>query len=50
MLKYGLFGQASMTLRGDRLRLSLGVRTDANSWASSMSNPVEQISPRISAE
>jgi len=46
--KYGLFGQISKKFVEDKLVLSLGVRTDANSYSDEMSNPLEQISPRFS--
>lgn len=49
MMKYGIYGQVSKSFLEEKLSLSLGIRTDANSWASSMSNPVEQLSPRLSA-
>lgn len=49
MMKYGLFGQVSRSFLEEKLRLSFGIRTDANSWASSMGNPLKQLSPRISA-
>jgi hypothetical protein len=47
--KYGLFGQVSKPFFRDRLTLSLGIRADANTYSASMSNPVDQISPRFSA-
>lgn len=47
--KWSVFGQVSKNLFADRLVLSLGVRSDANSYSSSMSNLLEQISPRLSA-
>jgi len=46
--KYGLFGQISKKWVNDRLVLSLGVRTDANSYSEDMSNPLDQLSPRLS--
>ncbi len=46
--KYGLFGQLSKKWNDDRLVLSLGLRTDGNSYSDDMSNPLEQLSPRIS--
>ncbi|HLN55502.1 MAG TPA: TonB-dependent receptor [Bacteroidales bacterium] len=49
MMKYGVYGQMSKSFLEEKLSLSLGIRTDANSWASSMSNPLEQLSPRFSA-
>jgi len=47
--KFGVFGQVSNNFLDERLRLSLGVRTDFNTYSSSMSNPLKQISPRFSA-
>lgn len=49
LIKWGIFGQASNKLLGDRLTLSLGIRMDANSYSSSMQSPFEQVSPRLSA-
>lgn len=47
--KWGLFGQASKTFFESRLTTSLGVRMDANTYSTSMSNPLDQFSPRLSA-
>ncbi|PLX01139.1 MAG: TonB-dependent receptor [Marinilabiliales bacterium] len=49
LLKWGVFGQVSKKFLDERLILSLGVRTDANSYSKSMQNLAEQISPRFSA-
>jgi len=49
MFSWGLFGQASKELLADRLVLSLGLRADANNFNESMSNPINQLSPRFSA-
>jgi hypothetical protein len=49
MFKWSLFGQLTRSLARDRLSLSLGVRADANNYSASMSNLLEQISPRFSA-
>lgn len=49
LFKYGLFGQVSKGFVRDRLTLSLGLRMDGNSYSEEMSNPLEQISPRLSA-
>jgi hypothetical protein len=49
MGKFGVFGQLSNAYLEQRLRLSLGVRTDFNTYSTSMSNPLKQISPRFSA-
>ncbi len=47
-VKYALFGQASKDLIHNRLTLSLGVRADGNSFSDGMSNPLENVSPRLS--
>jgi hypothetical protein len=47
--KFGIFGQASKTYFNEKLSLSLGIRTDINTYSASMSNPLDQISPRFSA-
>jgi hypothetical protein len=47
--KFDIFGQASKTYFNEKLSLSLGVRTDFNTYSASMSNPLDQISPRFSA-
>lgn len=49
MNKYGAFAQVSKRLLGSRLRLSLGVRVDANDYNTTMQNPLNQFSPRASA-
>ncbi len=46
--KFNGFGQISKSF-GKKLNLSLGVRTDASSYSDDMSNPLKQISPRLSA-
>lgn len=46
---YSMFGQISRGFLGKRLSLSLGLRMDASSYSSDMSNPFEQFSPRLSA-
>jgi hypothetical protein len=47
--KFNLFGQVSKSYLKERLKLSLGIRTDLNTYSASMSNPLKQISPRFSA-
>lgn len=47
--KFGLFGQVSRSFFEGRLDLSLGFRTDANTFNSHMANPLNQLSPRFSA-
>ncbi len=47
--KYGAFGQVSRSFLDQKLSLSFGLRSDANSYSSAMSNPLSQLSPRLSA-
>ncbi|MFA9391416.1 MAG: TonB-dependent receptor domain-containing protein [Prolixibacteraceae bacterium] len=47
--KYGLFGQVSRNMLADQLILSAGIRMDGNNYSTSMSNPLDQFSPRVSA-
>lgn len=47
--KYGAFFQAGKTFVKDRLTLSAGLRSDASDYSSSMSDPLDQLSPRLSA-
>ncbi|HMA63398.1 MAG TPA: TonB-dependent receptor, partial [bacterium] len=49
LYKWGLSGQVSKAYLRDKLRLSLGVRSDANNYSSSMNNLIDQFSPRFSA-
>jgi hypothetical protein len=49
LFKYHLFGQLSRNFSNDRLILSLGLRTEGNSYSANMSNPLNQLSPRFSA-
>lgn len=46
--KYGLFGQVSKNVFNDRLLISLGVRSDMNSFTQDGNNPLNTISPRLS--
>jgi len=46
--KAALFGQLSKSLFKEKLNLSLGLRTDVNSYAKSMMNPLDQLSPSFS--
>ena len=46
--KLSAFGQVSKTYLQEKLSLSLGIRTDANSYYSGMANPLQQLSPRFS--
>ncbi len=49
LYKWSLFGQVTRSILDDRLTLSMGMRTDANSYSSRMSSMLDQISPRLSA-
>ena len=49
MQKYSIFTHVSKAFMKERLSLSLGLRTDANSYSEEMSNFFEQLSPRFSA-
>lgn len=46
--KVALFGQLSKSLLKEKLNLSFGLRTDVNSYAKSMMNPLNQLSPSFS--
>ena len=48
MNKYGAFVQSSKTMLNERLTLSAGLRADGNDFNASMSNLMNQISPRVS--
>ncbi len=47
--KYALFGQVSHSFLDRLLDLSFGLRADGNSYSNNMNNPLNQLSPRISA-
>jgi hypothetical protein len=47
--KFNAFGQISNSYFKEKLKLSLGIRTDFNTYSKSMANPLYQISPRFSA-
>jgi len=49
LFKWQVNGQVTKSIHADKLVLSLGVRMDANSYSSKMSNMLEQTSPRFSA-
>ncbi|MFP4548977.1 MAG: TonB-dependent receptor [Fidelibacterota bacterium] len=49
MFKYSGFAQVSKPVLNQRLDLSFGIRTDFNNYSASMSNPIDQLSPRFSA-
>ena len=46
--KFALFSQVSKAYFKDKLSSSLGLRTDFSSYSSSLSNPLEQLSPSFS--
>ncbi|GGH72184.1 MAG: TonB-dependent receptor [Bacteroidetes bacterium] len=47
LYKYSIFANYAKRLLNERLSLSFGLRTDANTFSSSMNNPLDQLSPRI---
>jgi hypothetical protein len=47
--KLSVFGQISNSYLDNKLSLSLGVRSDINTYSTEMSNPLNQLSPRFSA-
>ena len=47
--KYAAFGQVSHSFLNRQLDLSFGLRADGNSYSANMSNPLRQLSPRLSA-
>jgi len=49
LLSWNGFGQVSKGLLNERLNLSLGIRFDANDYSSTMTNMLDQASPRFSA-
>jgi hypothetical protein len=46
--KAAIFGQLSKGFINERLNLSLGLRSDVNTYSKSMMNPLEQLSPSLS--
>lgn len=46
--RYGGYAQLSGTILDNRLGVSLGLRTDMNSFTDSGNNPIETLSPRLS--
>ncbi|MDX9847567.1 MAG: TonB-dependent receptor [Tenuifilaceae bacterium] len=48
LFSWSIFGQYSRNFLNEQLNLSVGFRADANSYSSSMSNALNQISPRLS--
>ena len=49
VFNWEIFGQISKTFFKERLTLSFGLRMDANDYSKSMSNMLDQLSPRFSA-
>lgn len=49
LFKWSIFAQASKKYLSEKLTLSLGIRSDANNYSSSMMNMLNQLSPRFSA-
>jgi hypothetical protein len=48
LFSWSLFGQVSQSFLAERLKISFGIRADANNYSSQMSNMLNQFSPRIS--
>jgi hypothetical protein len=48
LFNYGIFAQTSKAFYNEKLTLSLGARADGSTYASTMKNPLNQFSPRIS--
>lgn len=46
--KYGLFGQVAKNVFNEKLLVSLGFRTDMNSFTKDGNNPLSALSPRLS--
>jgi hypothetical protein len=47
--QFSAFGSVGRSFFRERLKLSFGLRTDANTWSAVMANPLTQLSPRFSA-
>lgn len=47
--RYNAFAQVSRPFFDEKLTLSAGLRMDGNSYSKTMANPLQQISPRVSA-
>ncbi|MFD2245319.1 TonB-dependent receptor [Pontibacter ruber] len=45
--RYGAFGQVSRSVLDNKLGLSLGIRTDMNSFTEEGNNPLKTLSPRL---
>jgi hypothetical protein len=48
IIKTSLFGQVSKKVLNNKLITSFGLRTDQNNYSEDMSNPLKQLSPRLS--
>ncbi len=49
VLKYSAFGQISRSILKERMNVSLGLRMDGNNFNEHMANPLNQLSPVLSA-
>ena len=49
LFKYGLFGQVSKGIFENSMQVSFGLRMDGTDFNSEMANPLNQLSPRLSA-
>ncbi len=48
LFKWGIFGSVNYENPDGLFSASFGIRTDANNYATSMNNPLKQLSPRLS--
>lgn len=49
LYKYNFFGSVSRALWEERVQLTFGLRADANTFNEEMSNPLNQLSPKLAA-
>ncbi len=47
--KFGIFGQASRKFLEEKLSLSMGIRSDINSFTTEGMNPIKTLSPRVAS-
>jgi hypothetical protein len=46
-MKYAVFSQLTSPWLGEKLRFDVGLRSDFNDYSGAMSNPIDQLSPRV---
>lgn len=49
LINYALFAQLGKKFYGEKLQVSLGIRSDGSDYSATTSNPARQLSPRLSA-